>query len=64
MIGLDTTVLVAFELQEVPAHQRVREKVLGICEKRAGHFLLCPKVLQEFLHVVTDPLRFENRSWT
>jgi predicted nucleic acid-binding protein len=60
MIGLDTTVLVAFELQEAPAHQRVRESVLGFCEDQVEKFLLCPQVLQEFLHVVTDPRRFEN----
>jgi predicted nucleic acid-binding protein len=60
MIALDTTVLVAFELQEAPTHQRVRENVLGLCEDQSENFLLCPQVLDEFLHVVTDPRRFEN----
>lgn len=54
MIGLDTTVLVAFEVQEVPAHRRVRERVLRICEEKSENFVLCPQVLYEFLHVVTD----------
>lgn len=60
MIGLDTTVLVAFEVQEVPAHRRIREKVLAMCGKSGGRFSICPQVLQEFLHVVTDPRRFER----
>lgn len=60
MIGLDTTVLVAFELEEDPSHKRVRGRVHGISEEKSGYFVLCPQVLHEFLHIVTDPRRFEH----
>lgn len=59
MIGIDTGFLVALELVEHPAHDRARallETKLG-----EGHvFACCPQVLSEFLHVVTDPRRFER----
>lgn len=60
MIGLDTTVLVAHELQEAPSHQKVRENIASLTSSKGIHFALAPQVLQEFLHVVTDPRRFEN----
>lgn len=60
MIGIDTTVLLAFEMREIPSHKRVRETVLTLCERRTEHFVLCPQILHEFLHVATDPRRFQH----
>ena len=58
MIGLDTTVLVAYELQEVAGHVAVRAAVQEASRSGLGRFALAPQVVHEFLHVVTDPRRF------
>lgn len=58
MIGIDTTVLVAHEIEEVPGHRRVREKVAELVGADGERLALAPQVLQEFLHVSTDPRRF------
>ena len=60
MIGLDTTFLVQIEVQEAEAHgaamEVLRRDVLG----RDREAALAPQVLAEFVHVVTDPRRFER----
>ena len=60
MVGLDTTFLVQVEVQETDGHgaaQRVlRRDILG----RPREAALAPQVLTEFMHVVTDPRRFER----
>jgi predicted nucleic acid-binding protein len=60
MVGLDTTFLVQVEVQEMDGHgaaQRVlRRDILG----RQREAALAPQVLSEFIHVVTDPRRFER----
>lgn len=58
MIGLDTTVLLAFEVREAVGHGRVRGNVEERSRRGAEPFGLAPQVLQEFLHVVTDERRF------
>lgn len=60
MIGLDTTVLIAHELQVVPLHRQVRINIALLCREKGMHFGLAPQVLQEFLHVATDPRRFQR----
>jgi predicted nucleic acid-binding protein len=60
MIGLDTTVLIAHELTEAPLHQQVRNHIPLLCRERGTRFGLAPQVLQEFLHVATDPRRFQQ----
>lgn len=60
MIGLDTTVLVAFELREVAGHEGIRATVQRLSREGAGSFVLAPQVIHEFLHVTTDPRRFEK----
>jgi len=60
MIGLDTTVIVAHELGEVPLHDQVRKGVSNLLSLREPCFALAPQVIHEFLHVVTDPRRFEK----
>ncbi len=59
MIGLDTTVLVAHEISETPRHQSVRAAIHRLSNEEVSHFALAPQVIHEFIHVVTDPRRFE-----
>lgn len=56
--GIDTTLLLDAELRDVEAHG----KALQFLQSRRGAaaLALCPQVLSEFLHVVTDPRRFTN----
>ncbi len=57
MIGIDTSFLVAFEVEEHPAHESARR----LAREHAGErFALAPQVLAEFAHVVTDARRFER----
>lgn len=60
MIGLDTTVLLAHEIAEVPGHRLVRDHIMTASRKGTGRYALAPQVLQEFLHVSTDPRRFQH----
>lgn len=58
--GVDTTFLVELEMLEssrhAAAHQYLKARVLD-----AGHPLaLAPQVLTEWIHVATDPKRFER----
>jgi predicted nucleic acid-binding protein len=57
--GIDTTFLVQLELREVDGHeQALRFLEQGLAE---GHTLgIAPQVLEEFIHVSTDPRRFER----
>jgi predicted nucleic acid-binding protein len=60
MIGVDTTFLVQLEIVETPAHvsahQLLRREVLAKNEVLA----LAPQVVAEFVHIVTDPRRFQR----
>ena len=60
MIGLDTTFLVQLEVRESPSHAAaqnvLQHRILG----RNGEAALAPQVLTEFIHIVTDPRRFEQ----
>lgn len=59
LVGIDTPFLLAHTVREHPDHGRAlawKRKLLGE-DYRLG---LCPTVCDEFLHVVTDPRRFEN----
>ena len=60
MTGLDTTLLVQVEIQETDGHgaalEVLRREILG----RDREAALAPQVLSEFIHVVTDPRRFER----
>lgn len=60
MIGLDTTVLVAHEIEEAPGHASIRASVTHLVEVEGERFALAPQILQEFLHVSTDPQRFQR----
>ena len=60
MIGIDTTFLVHIEIRDSEAHAAatdvLRGRILGQ-HREAG---LAPQVLTEFVHIVTDPRRFER----
>jgi predicted nucleic acid-binding protein len=59
MIGFDTNILVAHAIAEHPWHGKVRECIDRFLAE--GHDLaLTPGILAEFIHVVTDPRRFER----
>jgi predicted nucleic acid-binding protein len=60
MIGADTTFLVQLELFELPAHRRAHAWLKrDVLDKRVP-LAVTPQVLAEFIHVVTDPRRFEK----
>jgi predicted nucleic acid-binding protein len=60
LLGVDTNVLVYWEMADLPEHAPVeaffeREVYTGV-----HHLAIAPLVLYEFLHVVTDGRRFER----
>ena len=57
MIGIDTTVLIAYEDKDHEDHALVKQ-TLRRRINRGERLALCPQVLTEFLHVVTDGNRF------
>lgn len=59
MIGVDTNILVAYVIPEHPAHGKVRERIDHF-RLEGRRLALTSGILAEFVHVVTDPKRFEN----
>jgi toxin-antitoxin system PIN domain toxin len=57
--GLDTNVLVYAHVASLPEHGVVRGFLEGQLTRRDVTLVLTPAVLHEFVHVVTDPRRFE-----
>ena len=55
--GIDTGFLVAAEVAERAEHQSARLKFQHFRDT-GDRFALAPQVLAEFVHVVTDPMRF------
>jgi predicted nucleic acid-binding protein len=58
-IGVDTPFLIAHTVLEHPDHRRA----IACCARLLDEgclLVLCPTVIDEFLHVVTDPKRFES----
>ena len=60
MIGVDTTFLVQLELVELPAHQAAHALLQREILQPKAALLLAPQVLAEFIHVVSDPRRFQK----
>jgi len=58
-VGLDTTLLVAHTVLEHPKHDFARRHCSRLI-KEDRLLALCPTVIDEFLHVVTDRRRFER----
>ncbi len=57
--GIDTSFLVAAELAEHPQHPAARHLIAKLVTA-GDRFALCPQVLAEFIHVSTDPRRFQR----
>jgi toxin-antitoxin system PIN domain toxin len=57
--GLDTNVLVYAHVAALPEHGVVRAFLTRELERQDTVLVLTPPVLHEFVHVVTDPRRFE-----
>ena len=60
MIGIDTTFLVQLEIVELPQHARAHQLLQQQVLDPQLPLLLAPQVLSEFLHIVTDPRRFQR----
>ncbi|MCI0534592.1 MAG: hypothetical protein L0Z50_05135 [Verrucomicrobiales bacterium] len=60
MIGVDTSFLVQLELVELPAHQAAHALLHREILQPQVPLALAPQVLAEFIHVVTDPRRFQK----
>lgn len=58
-IGIDTPFLIAHTVLEHPDHVRAVACCLHLLDTN-HYFALCPTVVDEFLHVATDPKRFES----
>ena len=60
MIGADTTFLVELEVQEHPSHTSARALLQREVLDARVPLALAPQVLAEFIHIVTDPRRFQK----
>lgn len=60
ILGIDTDVLVAWAMAGTPRHLAARKLFQEEARAGGGWLGLTPQVIHEFLHVVTDPRRFEN----
>lgn len=60
VIGLDTSFLVALSVREHEAHAAAHKVLAKEIAGKPGSCALAPQVLTEFVHVVTDPKRFEK----
>lgn len=59
-LALDTDVVVHWMMAGAPRHTAARRLVEAEVKKRHGTLGIVPQVLHEFLHVTTDPRRFEH----
>lgn len=57
--GIDTSFLVAAEVNSHPEHLRARSKLQTLVQN-GERLALAPQVLAEFVHVVTDSRRFTS----
>jgi predicted nucleic acid-binding protein len=60
MIGVDTNFLVYLEIAEMAEHARAHEVLQRDVLSCGETLALAPQVLAEFVHVITDPRRFER----
>jgi len=58
-IGIDTTFLIEVEIIEHPEHKKAVAYVQNVLNS-SDSFALVPQVLEEFIHIITDPKRFER----
>lgn len=60
ILGIDTDVLVSWVMTGAPRHREARDLIQVEIRERRGSLALTPQVVHEFLHIVTDPRRFET----
>jgi predicted nucleic-acid-binding protein len=60
MIGIDTTFLVHLEIVDLPIHSTASQVFAREVTAHGTIVALAPQVLAEFIHVVTDPRRFQR----
>lgn len=60
MIGVDTNSLIYLELKEMPLHSATHELLRREALDSGEPLALGPQVLAEFIHVATDPRRFQR----
>ncbi len=60
MTGIDTTWLVDLEVKESPRHGEARKMFESWRDERNSVLCVYHHVFLEFLHIVTDPARFER----
>lgn len=60
ILAIDTDVLVAWAMTGSPRHVTARRLLDHEVRGRGGSLALTSQVIHEFLHVTTDPRRFEN----
>lgn len=60
ILALDTNVLVSWAMAGSSRHEAARRLFEAEVRGRGGSLALTPQVVHEFLHVTTDPKRFEN----
>lgn len=59
MIGIDTGSVIAFENKDHAEHAATVGAIQGL-RRRGERIAICPQVIAEFIHVVTDPRRFAS----
>lgn len=59
-LAVDTDVLVAWAMAGAPRHRDARQLIESESSTPSSSIALTPQVLFEFLHIVTDPRRFER----
>ena len=57
--GLDTTVLIEFEFLHHPRHESARTLIENVLDD-GDKLGLTPQVVSEFIHIASDPKRFEK----
>lgn len=60
ILAIDTDVLVAWAMAGSPRHTAARQLLEDEVRGRGGSLALTAQVLHEFLHITTDPRRFEH----
>lgn len=60
ILGIDTDVLVNWAMAGAPHHRAARRLIETEVRERKSRLGITPQVLFEFVHVSTDPRRFEN----
>jgi predicted nucleic acid-binding protein len=58
--AIDTTFLIQLEVRESEGHERAHRFLRGGLLDSGHQLGLVPQVLEEFIHVCTDPRRFEQ----